>query len=158
METLLFYPDRAVYKRIITMEEAAATTSKMCINCKGPVGPGRKGKKYCSDFCKTEYNNTKTAEKRLEKKESEISIPEFVNGINAILWNNRRILDECLGSNEKCTLKKREVDGRGFRFKFFTSCDITTSGEEYYFCYDLGYKIVEEERLVIVRRPREVTY
>ncbi|WP_175404027.1 hypothetical protein [Mucilaginibacter sp. PPCGB 2223] len=129
------------------------------MNCGAPVGAGRKDRQYCSDLCKTEYNNNKQAAKRRkEKNTQEVSVPDFVSGINAILLNNRRILDECLGEGEKCTLKKRDVDGRGFRFKFFTSCDSTTTGVEYYFCYDLGYKIVEEERLVIVRRPREATY
>ena len=140
------------------MENTSTAETKKCVNCGEPVGPGRKDKQYCSDPCKTEFNNKKTAKKRLEKIEPEIGVPEFISGINDILLNNRRILDECLGSSEKCNLKKRDVDGRGFRFKFYTSCDVTTAGVEYYFCYDLGYTVSENERMLIVRRPREATY
>ena len=84
------------------MENTSTAETKKCVNCGEPVGPGRKDKQYCSDPCKTEFNNKKTAKKRLEKIEPEIGVPEFISGINDILLNNRRILDECLGSSEKC--------------------------------------------------------
>jgi hypothetical protein len=128
---------------------------KLCLDCGRPINVGRKDKKFCDDSCRTNYNNNR---EKPPQDIREISIPEFVKGINDVLFNNRRMLEECLGDKENCRIKSRELDGRGFRFKFYTSCDITRKGEEYYFCYDLGYKEVEDGSLVVVRRPREAIY
>jgi len=141
------------------MEETTVTAAKTCLHCGEPVGKGRIDKKYCSEACKSEQHNQDKRKKREESQPAEeLSVPEFISGINEVLLANRNLLDDFLGSKSTCGIKMREADGRGFRFKFFTSCDITKAGEEYYFCYDIGYKEVASKRMVIVRRAREATY
>ncbi len=150
----MFYPCIAVSKRLMMEEE------KLCLDCGTPIKVGRKDKKFCDDTCRTNYNNNreKPAKAGIAAAETpEVSIPDFIKGINDALFNNRRILDEFLGSKDTDRIKKRDLNGRGFRFKFFTSCD-DSSGENYWFCYDLGVKVGDNDWMIVVRRPREATY
>jgi predicted nucleic acid-binding Zn ribbon protein len=137
--------------------ESAMLTSKTCLNCGDNVGPGRKDKKYCSEACKTEYNNKLQEQKRDAKKpQQEPSLPTFIGDIQQILIKNREILDKCLGENDSRRVEKRDLEGRGFNFKYITSQAPTLADKAYCFCYELGYKEVENDRIVIVRREREV--
>jgi predicted nucleic acid-binding Zn ribbon protein len=131
----------------MTMEE------KTCLNCGQPVGPGRKDKKYCSEACKTEYNNRQKEHKQATAARS---LPEYIQAINSVLIKNRRILDDCLVGENKKRMEKRDLDGRGFNFKFITSQAPTNEDEGYCFCYEVGYKVVDHKWVIIIRREREV--
>src|ERR1700744_4540661 len=122
---------------------------KLCLNCGQPVGSGRKDKKYCSDACKTDYNNN--------KDKTELSVSDYIKKIQGILVKNREILDQCLGQGrDKKSFDKRDIMGRGFNFKYFTSQAPTREGDVYCFCFEMGFREFEDERVVIVRREREV--
>ena len=144
--------------------EETQTNERLCIHCLKNKVIGRSDKVYCSESCRSEANNERVREQRQSTNPvptapaSEPSVPDFIKGINEILLNNHRILDEILGTRQTCQMKQRDIDGRGFRFKYFTSCSETEEGEAYYFCYELGYKKLENEKMVIVRRPREVIH
>lgn len=141
------------------MEEPGPSTTaiKTCPNCGENVGPGRKDKKYCSEACRTEYHNNLQEQKRSEKKQQEPSLPTFIGEIQQILIKNREILDSCLGRDRnQLRMEKRDLQGRGFNFKYITSQAPTLEDKGYCFCYELGYKEVENERVIIVRREREV--
>ena len=138
------------------MEEVV--TAKACLNCGDPVGAGRKDKKYCSEACKTEYNNKLQEQKRgAKKQEEELSLPDFITKIQNILVRNREILDTMLRDGEgRKRFEKRDLLGRGFNVKYFTSQAPTAEGEVYCFCFEMGYKEIEDDRVVIIRREREV--
>jgi YHS domain-containing protein len=122
------------------MEDTSIATVKLCDYCGGPVGKGRSDKKYCSDACKSEFNNQN-------------KLPAFVADINGIILKNWKILKACLGSQDRCKMRVRDLGGRGFNFKFSTSERVNdTDGEVYYFCYDRGYKLVDDETRVIIVR------
>jgi predicted nucleic acid-binding Zn ribbon protein len=123
---------------------------KLCLNCGGPVGPGRKDKKYCSEACKTEYNN--------RQKEPPVMIPDFIPEINKFLLNNWKILHDCLGNKDTCKMRVRDLSGRNYNFKFFTAERVNDQDEEvYYFCYDVGYKLVEDgDKVIIVQSDNMV--
>lgn len=125
---------------------------KLCLNCGQPVGSGRKDKKYCSDTCKTDYNNNKD-----ESATPEMSLAAYMRRVQQILVKNRQILDQCLGDKDTISMDKQDLDGRGFTFKYITSRTRTKkTGEIYCFCFELGYKEMEDERVIIVRREREI--
>lgn len=125
---------------------------KLCLNCGKPVGAGRKDKKYCSDPCKTDYNNNKD-----ESATPEMSLAAYIRRVQQILVRNRQILDQYLGDKDTLSIDKQDLDGRGFTFKYFTSRTRTRkTGEIYCFCFELGYKEMEDERIIIVRREREI--
>jgi hypothetical protein len=138
------------------MEETL--TAKACLNCGEHVGPGRKDKKYCSEACKTEYNNKLTEQKRgAQKQAEELSLPDFIRKIHDILVRNRELLDTLLKeSNGRRRFEKRDLMGRGFNFKYFTSQAPTLDGDVYCFCFEIGFKEIEDDRIIIIRREREV--
>jgi len=140
------------------MEETLVSTSRTCLNCGEDVGPGRKDKKYCSEACKTEYNNKRTEQERQAQKQvQELSLPDFIGKIQNILIRNREILDRCLGDQDSRRLEKRDLEGLGFNFKYITSQAPTLEDKGYCFCYELGYREVGNDRVIIVRREREVS-
>jgi len=126
------------------MEETLIAEDKKCLNCNEPVGPGRKDKKYCSEACKTEYNN--------KQKEPAQVIPAFIPEINKMLLNNWKILHDCLtGKGGYCKMRRRDLELRGFNFMFFTSeRPNEQDGNVYYFCYDVGYKLVRDDTQVVI--------
>jgi predicted nucleic acid-binding Zn ribbon protein len=99
-----------------------------CVCCNKSV-TGRSDKKFCSDQCRTEYNNQK---KRLHK-------PEFsVNRINRILIHNRLILSKLAENHKMVRVNCERLIHDGFHFNFYTH---TIKGKDSlkYFCYDIGY-------------------
>jgi hypothetical protein len=140
------------------------TLEKTCLNCGEKLGPGRKDRKYCSDPCKTEYNNKESERKRDEKKlqnqeqvtQQEMTVPEYILKIQDILLRNREILSAACKEDKKA-MKLRDLEGRGFNKKFFTSeADPTSDGHIYRFCFEYGYWRKSETDVMIVHRPREV--
>ncbi|MFD2871962.1 hypothetical protein ACFS5N_05750 [Mucilaginibacter ximonensis] len=120
------------------MPETSTTAAKVCNYCGGPVGQGRSDKKYCSDACKSEANNQN-------------KLPEYIPTINNILIKNWKILKECLGDKDTCKMRVRDLGGRGFNFKFATAERINDSdGECYYFVYDMGYLLLDDETRVLI--------
>jgi hypothetical protein len=128
---------------------------KACLDCGQAIKVGRSDKKFCDDTCRTNYNNR---QKELKQEQTEHRLPEFITDVNAILAANWRILKECLGNQDSCRMKVRDLSGRNFNFKFFTSERVNDGDQEpYYFCYDIGYKYVEDDRkVVIVQSSKEV--
>lgn len=128
--------------------------AKICLNCGEPVGPGRSDKKYCSNECKSDFQNKE------KKALREPPLPDFIAEINKILGNNWRILNDCLGTKDSVRMKPLDLSGRGFNFKFYTSERFNLYNDDVYdFCYDMGYKIIgegEERRVVIVRNTEMV--
>ena len=125
---------------------------KTCVNCGEPVGAGRRDKKYCSDPCRTEYHNR---QKEQKQQASDTKLPEFISEINQIVSNNWRILTECLGKKDIIRMRVRDLSGRGFNFKYFTSERPNGYNEDvYFFCYDMGYKFItvaDEQKVVIIQ-------
>jgi predicted nucleic acid-binding Zn ribbon protein len=122
---------------------------KRCLNCGEPVGSGRRDKKYCSEACRTDYNNNKK-----ESPAPEMSLPNYLKRVQQILVRNREILDQCLGDKDVMTMDKQDLDGRGFTFKYFTSRTRTKkTGEIYCFNFELGYKEMEDDSVL---REREI--
>ena len=119
--------------------------TRNCLACERPI-KGRADKKYCNDACRNNYNN------RLNSDATPL-----IRTINNILRRNRRILAEFLGGREKPVLvDKKQLNARGFHFDFFTQQFRNDKNELYYYCYDVGYRVLEGEKCMVVRnRKRE---
>jgi hypothetical protein len=115
------------------------TESRKCREC-GEKLLGRSDQKFCSDQCRNAYNN---------KQNSDAN--NFVRNINNSLRRNRRILD-ALCSGEKIRVSKEKLIQKGFSFTYFTHLYETKNGSAYHFCYELGYLILNEDDVLIVRR------
>ncbi|MCB0660481.1 MAG: hypothetical protein KDC04_06080 [Saprospiraceae bacterium] len=117
--------------------------SAVCLEC-GDKILGRRDKKFCSDQCRTTYNN------RLNTDQN-----KFMRNINNILRKNRRIL-EALNPTGKTTVTKTDLLDEGFKFAYFTNEYKTKSGKTYRFCYEHGYLELENNIFALVIRKEYV--
>lgn len=116
------------------MEES---TDKICSEC-GAQLKGRQDKKFCSDHCRSAYNN------RLNSDAT-----NYIRNVNNILRKNRRILAE-LNPGGKTRVGADKLHARGFDFTYFTSTFRTKQGSLYYYCYDQGYLPIEDGNYLLV--------
>jgi hypothetical protein len=110
--------------------------TKTCLTC-GTSLQGRADKKFCSDQCRSGFNNY-----RLQADNR-----EYVRRVNYILKKNLRILTE-LQSQGYTHIPAESLRFKGFDFNYFTSLHASSEGTNYY-CYDQG--IVRDENKNEVR-------
>lgn len=108
-----------------------------CAEC-GVTFKGRADKKFCSDQCRTTYNN------RLKSIEN-----DYIKDVNNILRRNRRILVE-LNTDGKKKVKLDKLASKGFDFNYYTSTYTTREGSKYFYCYDQGYLPIENDSFLLV--------
>lgn len=135
------------------METAEMTAEKrVCKDCGGPVGPGRADKEFCDAACKTNYHNRKRKE-----EEAQLSVPDYITRIQEIQLKNRAILEGLRPEEKPVSIRMRDLLGKGFNPKFFTSeADPTQSaGKVYRFCFEYGYWL-DGDYAVVIHREREV--
>jgi hypothetical protein len=111
---------------------------KLCLSCGEPL-LGRSDKKFCSDSCRNNYHHQISGENT-----------NFIRNINNQLKRNRMILSE-LNPDGKANVKRENLLKSGFNFKYFTHQYKTKDGRTYYFVYDQGYTIYENDFLTLVR-------
>jgi predicted nucleic acid-binding Zn ribbon protein len=116
---------------------------KQCEQC-GEAFTGRVDKRFCSDYCRTTYNN------RVNR-----DVANFVRNVNSILRRNRRVLEE-LNPEGKTRVHREKLLERGFKFSYFTNEYVTKSGKVYRFCYDQGYVETDQGYLTLVVRQEYV--
>ncbi|WP_126971243.1 hypothetical protein [Gynurincola endophyticus] len=99
---------------------------KNCLFCQNKL-VGRSDKKFCTEFCRNQFNNHRlTADNQLLKS------------INIILKRNRNILKHILASDTSPrTVHLNELLQNGFNVHFFTHALIS---ENTFFCYDFGFQ------------------
>lgn len=112
---------------------------KTCLEC-GDKIVGRKDKKFCSDGCRNAYNN------KINKDST-----NFMRNVNNKLRKNYRILSE-LNPEDKSKTTKSKLLSKGFEFEFFTNILNTNTGNTYYFVYDQGYRVLEGDFYMLVKK------
>lgn len=141
------------------MEETTAEKPvKHCLECGRLIGASREDKKYCSNECRTAYNNerrkqtipaiaidplTALAKQREYKRIYEI----ILNNREILYWHSQYFGDE---------ISLRDLLGKGFNLKYFTSVFTDEDGFEYRCCFDYGYYLGKEEKVYIINRPEEI--
>ncbi|MCJ7932170.1 MAG: hypothetical protein MUW56_00645 [Chryseobacterium sp.] len=109
-----------------------------CLEC-GEKIIGRSDKKFCNDACRNAYNNK-------QNKDSN----NLMRNVNNKLRKNYRILGE-VNIEGKTKISKSKLDSLGFDFDYFTNVKIYKNGSEYKFIYDYGYKLLEDDFVLIVK-------
>lgn len=112
---------------------------KNCLEC-GEKIIGREDKKFCSDGCRNAYNN------KMNKDSN-----NFMRNVNNKLRKNYRILTE-LNTDGKSKVSKTKLLSKGFDFDFFTNILKTKTGNTYYFLYDQGYMLLENDMYILVKK------
>jgi hypothetical protein len=108
-----------------------------CKECGKPL-IGRIDKKFCNDQCRFQYNNKK---KRVHEA--------AILNINQQLRKNRTII-KSLNPVGKTTVRRSLLKNMGFSFDFLTHTYRTDKGITYYFIYEYGYTLIEDEKIVLV--------
>lgn len=115
------------------------STRRACQECEGPV-VGRADKKFCCDACRNSFNNKIYAPRM-----------NYIRKINNRLAKNRKILEQ-LNPNGEVKLHRDELVRAGFDFNYFTY----KSRDNYRFCYDQGYLLLDNEQAHLVRNAYDV--
>ncbi len=111
-----------------------------CLECSEPIH-GRSDKKFCSDACRNAFNN---------KQNKDAS--NLMRNINNKLRKNHRILADQKFTEGKAKTTRSKLSAEGFDFEYFTNLKIYKNGAEYRFVYDIGYKLLEEDWILLVRK------
>ena len=101
---------------------------------------GREDKKFCSDGCRNAFNN------KINKDST-----NFMRNVNNKLRKNYRILSD-LNTDGKSKTTRMKLMSKGFDFEFFTSILNTKTGNTYYFLYDQGYRLLEDDYYMLVKK------
>jgi predicted nucleic acid-binding Zn ribbon protein len=112
---------------------------KTCLECSEKI-VGREDKKFCSDSCRNAYNN------KINKDSN-----NFMRNVNNKLRKNYRILSE-LNTDGKSKATRDKMINKGFDFEFFTNVLQTKTGNTYYFLYDQGYRSLDNDYFMLVKK------
>lgn len=115
--------------------------TQTCLFCNDHF-KGRSDKKFCSDQCRATFNNQNRADSE-----------KVIQHVNKVLRKNRTIL-KTLNPVGMSVIRKEFLEERGFNFKYFTSLFKTKEGNEYWFCYDMGYMYLEDNKVRIVEHQK----
>lgn len=111
-----------------------------CLEC-GEKIIGRSDKKFCNDGCRNAYNNQ-------HNKDSS----NFMRNVNNKLRKNHRILNEQPYREGKAKTTRNKLFSEGFDFDYFTNRKVYKNGAEYRFVYDIGYKLLEDDWILLVKK------
>ncbi|WP_299699659.1 hypothetical protein [uncultured Pontibacter sp.] len=114
-------------------------TKRTCEACDQPL-VGRVGKRYCSNQCRAAASNRRRSEDEGER---------LMKEINHKLRHNRFVLQRH-SPEGKTTLRREVLQVAGFDFRHFTHLYRTKQGNTYHFCYDYGYFLLPDEKVLIV--------
>lgn len=110
---------------------------RTCPEC-GETYTGRIDKKFCSDLCRNSFNNKQNSDST-----------NYVRNVNNILRKNRRILEGSL-KGETTNISRQKLVDKGLNFTYFTDQKFTSY--TYYFCYEYGYRFLEDDVVMIVKK------
>ena len=115
------------------------TMSKNCLECNEKI-VGREDKKFCSDGCRNAYNN------KINKDSN-----NYMRNVNNKLRKNYRVLSEA-NPEGKGKITKTKLLSKGFDFDYFTNILNTNTGNTYYFVYDQGYRFLDNDFYMLVKK------
>lgn len=104
---------------------------------------GRSDKKFCSDACRNAFNN----------KQNKTS-NNYMRNINNKLRKNYRILSEH-NFEGKTKVNRHKLLSDGFDFDFITQIVTYKNGAQYFFVYEQGYKILDSDWVLLVKKTTE---
>ena len=108
----------------------------------GELIRGRSDKKFCDDSCRNSYHNARNKD-----------VSAYIRKTNNQLRKNHRILTE-LNTRDKTKVSRKALVKAGFDFDLHTGMYTTKSGSVYYYVYDQGYLVLENEQVLLVKRDK----
>jgi hypothetical protein len=81
-----------------------------------------------------------------------------VRKVNQILRRNRRILETLVPAKEETAkISRNKLRDKGFNFDYFTNTYTTRKETVYFYCYEYGYLLLEDDWCLLVRRKEQMT-
>lgn len=137
MDTIIYiFNHHPIINQLIIMERS-------CLDC-GKALVGRADKKFCDDSCRNNYNNHLKSDDTI-----------VIKKINLILKKNRTLL-VAFNPNGKIKVQRKKLAAAGFNFEYHTHSYKTQTGSTYYFCYEYGFLILNEEEVLLVKREEKL--
>lgn len=115
--------------------------NRRCKGC-GKSISGRRDKKFCSHYCRIDWNN---------KERADNYNPVSVRQITSVLLKNRIILKRIIALHGVTKVTKDKLLVSGFNFKYTTHTNATSKGKTYFYCFDYGYLPLEQDWYLIVK-------
>ncbi len=130
-----------VYIRIYTGNntDMEQKETRKCPQCLTPV-QGRSDKVFCGEQCRSLANN--------KKKQQDLG-ERLIHQTNAILRKNRSVLKHA-SPRGKTTVSLSLLQSAGFDFRYHTHQYQAQNGRLYNFCYDYGYIVLPQNKVLIV--------
>ncbi len=110
---------------------------RVCLDCGGKI-LGRSDKKFCSDQCRNNYNN------RINR-----DVNNYVRNVHAQLRRNRKILSDFYEENHR-KIHRDALFALGYNFTFFTHLVETQEGSRWFYCFEYGFRHVDQDYLELV--------
>jgi hypothetical protein len=129
--------------------------SKNCLECGEALGAGRDDRKFCNDICRTAYNNRRRKEHSARGRGQAYGQNPAFDKIFSVLISNRNML-ELYDQYVAEPYMLRDLLGKGFNLKYFTSEYVMDGVGVFRFCLDYGYHITESGKVYIIERPEEI--
>ncbi|MGM0464627.1 MAG: hypothetical protein ACQEQW_08205 [Bacteroidota bacterium] len=112
---------------------------RKCLDC-GEVLKGRSDKKFCSDQCRNNYNNTINREAN-----------NLVRNVHSVLRKNRKILCELYDSGTR-KIHRDALLVSEFNMNFFThSVETDNNSCITRYCYEYGYRDIDSEYITLIK-------
>lgn len=147
-------------------EESTEAVEKVCLECGKPLGAGRSDRKYCDDFCRTAYNNSRRSNAAGEPsvafqpdplKEHVEGDRTAINRVHSILMDNRSKLMKMFEVHGY-QLSLQEFNRYGVNLKYFTSCyPHEELAKVFRMCFDYGYAI-DGNHVWLIQNTGEILY
>src|SRR5690625_815397 len=113
--------------------------SNNCLEC-GDKIIGRIDKNFCNDSCRNTYYN------RYNK-----DVNNVMRSINRRLRKNYNILNQRDVKEGKTKANTGHLEKLCYKFGYFTHLRKYKNGSEYRFIYNIGYKVLENGWLLVVK-------
>lgn len=111
---------------------------RKCLDC-GEVLRGRSDKKFCSDQCRNNYNNTINREAN-----------NLVRNVHSVLRKNRKILCDLYDSGTR-KIHRDALLVSEFNMNFFTHSVETNNSSITRYCYEYGYRDIDSEYITLIK-------
>ncbi|MFP4487982.1 MAG: hypothetical protein ACLFN1_01635 [Bacteroidales bacterium] len=112
---------------------------RKCLDC-GEVLKGRSDKKFCSDQCRNNYNNTINREAN-----------NLVRNVHSVLRKNRKILCDLYDSGTR-KIHRDALLVSEFNMNFFThSVETDNNSSITRYCYEYGYRDIDSEYITLIK-------
>lgn len=117
--------------------------AQLCLTCEKELS-GRSDKKFCNDQCRNIYNSAR-------QKNIRAAEPIYIKMVIDILRKNRKILAALDPvPKEPVIVHRSRLVNLNFNFDFITSTLDTHRGHHYRYCFEYGYRILEDAKVMVV--------